>query len=242
MAEFPQILNADTALIAVPHVDRDGRRSDIGRMAAAARAAGARTLVDASLSIGSVPLDVTVAGPDLVVADTHHWLLGPEETALLWLSPELGDGLPERLRESIAPFGRGTLLALARSVGWLLMYIELPWVIARTQDLARELYAALLAIDGVQVEASGEHGAIAAFRIEDWDADQAAEELSRGVFAIIEADIEADLVRASVGAWNREDELARFIKRVAELAAHTPETLPRKPSLTVISGPEDLQT
>ena len=37
--------------------------------------------------------------------------------------------------------------------------------------------------------------------------------------------------------WNRESELTRFAERVAELAAHTPETLPRRPSLTVISGP-----
>ena len=37
-------------------------------------------------------------------------------------------------------------------------------------------------------------------------------------------------------AWNREDELDRFIGRVAELAAETPETLTRRPSLTVLSG------
>ena len=78
---------------------------------------------------------------------------------------------------------------------------------------------------------------MAAFRIDGWDAEQAAEELSRGVFAIVEADIEADVVRASVGAWNRESELGRFVERVAELAEHTPATLPRRPSLTVISGP-----
>jgi selenocysteine lyase/cysteine desulfurase len=240
LAELPQIFSADSALVAFPHVDVDGRKTDIGRVAASARAAGARTLVDASLSIGTVPLDVSSSGPDILIADTFHWLLGPEGVALAWLSPELGDEAPERLRASIAPFGRGALLALARSVGWLLMYIELPWVIDRTQALSRDLYEALSAIDGVHLEASGEHGAVAAFRIEAWDAEQAAEELSRGVFAIIEADIGADLVRASVGAWNREDEIARFIERVAELAAHTPETLPRKPTLTVISGSEGL--
>ena len=80
---------------------------------------------------------------------------------------------------------------------------------------------------------------VAAFRISGWDAEQAAEELSRGVFAIVEADTEADLIRASVGAWNRETELDRFLERVAEIAGHTPETLPRRPSLTVISGPID---
>ena len=69
--------------------------------------------------------------------------------------------------------------------------------------------------------------------VEAW---QAAEELSRSVFAIVEADAERDVLRISVGAWNREDELERFIARVAELASATPETLLRRPSLTVLSG------
>ena len=45
------------------------------------------------------------------------------------------------------------------------------------------------------------------------------------------------LLRISVGAWNREDELDRFVERVAELAANTPATLPRRPTLTIIHGP-----
>ncbi len=66
-----------------------------------------------------------------------------------------------------------------------------------------------------------------------------ADELSRSVFAIVEADSESDLVRVSVAAWNRERELERFVERLSEIAAHSPETLPRRPSLTVISGPID---
>ena len=75
-----------------------------------------------------------------------------------------------------------------------------------------------------------------AFRIAGWDAEQVADELSRSIFAITEADTGADLLRVSVGAWNREDELERFVERVAELAANTPASLPRRPSLTIIHG------
>ncbi len=49
-------------------------------------------------------------------------------------------------------------------------------------------------------------------------------------------DRDANALRVSVGAWNTEDELSRFVERVADLATHTPETLPRKPALTVISA------
>ena len=80
---------------------------------------------------------------------------------------------------------------------------------------------------------------MAAFRVAGWDAETVADELSRSIFAIVEADTETDLVRASVAAWNRESELERFVERVAEIAAHTPDSLPRRPSLTVISGPID---
>ena len=187
-----------------------------------------------------MPTDVAAMGADFVFADTHRWLLGPDAVAVLWVTPDLGKETPEWLRQAMAPFGRGQLLALARSVGWLLMYVELPWALDRTAALAEQLYEELAAVEGLEMVADpAAHGAVAAFRIARWDAASAGEELGRSVFAIVETDREADLVRASVGAWNRESELRRFTERVAELAAHTPETLPRRPSLTVLSGPVD---
>ena len=137
-------------------------------------------------------------------------------------------------------FARGSLLALARSVGWLLMYVELPWAVARTGRLARRLSESLASIHGVELaHGRSAHAALLAFRIAGWDADQAAEELSRSASVIADVDEEADVIRVSVGAWNREDELDRFVARVAELAAHTPADLPRRPSLTVLHGPRD---
>jgi selenocysteine lyase/cysteine desulfurase len=234
----PRILGGDVALVAMAHVDPMGRLADPGLVAAAARRAGALLLVDASLSVGALPLEVADLGADALIADVHAWLLGPEGLALAWLAPTLG-AAPARLSEATGRFGRGALLALARSVGWLLMYAELPWVVARTGRLAERLYEGLLAIDGVGVVADrASHGAMAAFRVEGWDADEAAEELSRSVFAIVDAPREAQVIRVSVGAWNLEDELDRFVERVAALASHTPSSLPRRPSLTVITGPD----
>ena len=233
----PQIIAADVAFVAMAHIDATGRVAEIARTGEAARKAGARLLVDASLSVGAIPVEVATFGADVVIAATHRWLLGPEAVTLAWLSPEMGAGATARLRSAVGPFGRGALLALARSVGWLLMYVELPWVLARTGQLAGRLYDALDAIDGIELLTPRDrHAALASFRIRGWDAVQAAEELSRSVFVILDTDAERDAVRASVGAWNREDELDRFMERVAELASHTPETLTRKPSLTVLSG------
>lgn len=240
LAELPGILPSNTALVAMAHVDRDGRLAEVGHAARVAHKAGARLLVDASLSAGALPTDVEEMGADVVVADAHRWLLGPEAVAISWFAPDLGRELPEWLRLASAPFARGSLLSLARSIGWLLMYVELPWAIERTVTLADQLYDDLAAIDGLQLMAGTDaHGAVVAFRIAGWDAEGVADELGRSIFAMVEADDEADLVRASVAAWNRESELERFVERVAEISRFTPETLPRRPSLTVLSGPLD---
>lgn len=238
LAKAPRIIPAEVRLVVMAHVDADGRLTDPAPAARAARKAGARLLVDAGMSVGAIPTDVDRMGADFVIADGHRWLLGPEAVAFAWITPDFGEEVPEWLRLARAPFGRGQLLALARSIGWLLMFVELPWAIVRTVELAERLYEDLGAIEGVELVADpAAHGAIATFRIRGWDAESAVDELSRSVFAIVEADAASGLVRASVGAWNRESELQRFVDRVAELAGHTPETLPRRPSLTVISGP-----
>ncbi|MEX1346077.1 MAG: aminotransferase class V-fold PLP-dependent enzyme [Candidatus Limnocylindrales bacterium] len=240
LTEIPDLFAAEVALVVVAHVDADGRLVDVGAAVARAQAAGARSLVDVSRSAGAMPVDVDALGADFLVTESHRWLLGPDALAALWITPALAREVPEWLRQASTSFPRGALLALARSVGWLLMYVELPWALDRTAALADQLYDGLGGIDGVELMADGEaHGALAAFRIEGWDAEAVAEELGRSIFAIVEADPEADIVRASVGAWNRESEIDRFVARVAEVAAHTPETLPRRPSLTVLSGPID---
>jgi selenocysteine lyase/cysteine desulfurase len=234
----PRILGTGVALVAMAHVDPLGRLIDPAPLAAAAHRAGARLLVDASLSVGALPLEVSGLGADALIADVHRWLLGPDALALVWLSPTLGDHVSTRLRDATGPFGRGTLLALARSVGWLLMYVELPWAIARTGRLARRLRGALVGVDGVTLLGDADDdAALIAFRVRGWDAESAADELSRSVFAMTDPEGEADVIRVSVGAWNREDELDRFVERVTDLATDSPATLPRKPSLTVISGP-----
>jgi selenocysteine lyase/cysteine desulfurase len=225
-------------LVAIAQVAGDGTLVEVERLAAVARAAGARVIVDASLTCGAIPLDVTGLGADAVVADAHRWLLGPEATAVTWLGPAFEESAPDTMRDASAPFARGTLVALARSVGWLLMYAELPWILARTATLVDRLIDGLAAVEGVELLTDREsHAALVAFRIADWSAEQAADELSRSIFAILEADLEPDRLRVGVGAWCRGDELDRFLERVRELAAHTPDTLPRRPTLTVLAGP-----
>ena len=123
---------------------------------------------------------------------------------------------------------------------YLMAQAERMALVARTGRLARRVYGSLASLEGVELQSGRTmHAALLAFRIRGWDAEQAVDELSRSAFVIADVEPARDAIRVSVGAWNREDELDRFVERVAEMAAHTPATLPRRPSLTVISGPAD---
>ena len=155
-------------------------------------------------------------------------------------TPDLDEELPEWLRQATAPFARGSLLALARSVGWLLMYVELPWAIDRTVELADRSTTTSPPSTAWSCSPPRTHTAPWPPSASPAGMPRASPMSSRAASSPSSRPTrEADVIRASVGAWNRESELERFVERVAELAAHTPETLPRRPSLTVISGPID---
>lgn len=72
-----------TKLIYVSHVStRTGRRIDINALADAAHAKGAQVLVDATHSLGIVP--VNAANIDYLVCSGYKWLLGTHLGILMW--------------------------------------------------------------------------------------------------------------------------------------------------------------
>ncbi|MFI5293198.1 MAG: aminotransferase class V-fold PLP-dependent enzyme, partial [Candidatus Limnocylindrales bacterium] len=109
VASAPRILANDVALVVLAAVDALGEIVDLPPVVAASRRVGARLLLDASLAAGAQPLRIRETGADAIVADVHHWLLGPEAVALVWLSPDLGEELPAALTAASGPFGRGAL-------------------------------------------------------------------------------------------------------------------------------------
>jgi selenocysteine lyase/cysteine desulfurase len=79
-------------LVAVSAVQSaDGRQVDLPAVQAAARAAGARLLLDTTQSCGWLPLDVRAV--DLVVCAAYKWLLCPRGVAFLRVLPDALDEL-----------------------------------------------------------------------------------------------------------------------------------------------------
>jgi selenocysteine lyase/cysteine desulfurase len=219
----------DAPIELVPHASAiDGALTPLDGLRDQAVAGGTRVVLDATLTAGAIPLNVEDLNVDAVVLAADRWLLGPEGTAALWLR-ERAAALVH-----VPALPRTTLVGLARSVGWLEMYVGLDWVYERTARLAARLRARLAAIEQLDVPTpSPPPSAIVSFRFAGWPAQAAAEELGRRVFALLRPLPEQELLRASVGWFNTEEELDRLADAVLLLAGHTPDTLPRRPPLVV---------
>ena len=95
----------------------------------------------------------------------------------------------------------------------------------------------LAAIDGVEVITPLDRMAtLVSFRIRGWSPDAALEELSARVFAVARTVPLVDAIRISVGFFTSEAEINRFVGCVELLAAHRPDTLPPRRTLTILSG------
>jgi len=225
--------------VVAAHVDADtGALLDTRPVAARAHAAGALVVLDSGWSVGAVPVDAPGTGADIVLVDGHRWLLGPEGVTAAWVSDRID---VVRAAARLDPLPRASLLGLARSVGWLLMYVGLPWAFERTERLTHRLVHALSAIDGVELAGPVEGLATTVpFRITGWPVDEAATELGRRCFAVLDADERRGLLRAGVGAWLREEDLDRFVAAIGDLARYSPETLPRRPMLTLLGDDDHL--
>jgi selenocysteine lyase/cysteine desulfurase len=187
--------------------------------------------LDCSLSAGVLPLDVAKLDSDFVVVPSDRWLLGPEGLRAVWIGPrprEAGVDVPE------PEVGRTQILGLARSVGWLEMYVGLPWIYERTASLAARLKAALEAINGLESLTPDSFASTICFRLPAWPTDQVLDELRRRAFAIVSATPNGNAVRASLAWFNTEEEIDRFVSAVSEIAAHTPDTLPKRKTLEVL--------
>jgi selenocysteine lyase/cysteine desulfurase len=90
-----EVIDERTAVVSTPQVHwTDGSWIDLPTVAQRARDVGAALVVDASQSLGAVPLDVRTLRPDAVLSVGYKWLLGPFGRSYLWLAPQHREGRP----------------------------------------------------------------------------------------------------------------------------------------------------
>jgi selenocysteine lyase/cysteine desulfurase len=184
-------------------------------------------LLDGAQGVGAVPVDVAALGCDAYAGAGQKWLCGSDGTGMLYVSPSLrervqvtrrgypnladpSEGLEAQLHEDGRRFDSLSLSAetvacalaatkLLESAGW-------PAVHERARTLAARL-AELLGERSIEVAPRGA-STLVSFTSADPEVERAR--LAEG--GVVLRDIPGrPWLRASVGAWNNEDDLERLL-------------------------------
>ncbi len=226
-ADVADAIGPRTALVAVSHVCWiDGRRAPAGLAEA-----GVPVLLDGAQGVGAVAVDVAALGCDLYAGSGQKWLCGPDGLGMLWVSPALRDRLAATRRSYLtfsnpdagldaplhatarrfdAPVASAEALAFALAAHDVLGVAGWPAVHARAAALADTL-ASRLAEAGRTV-APRDDTTLVAFHSDD----PPAEKGRLAAQGIAVRDLPGlPLLRASVGAWNDEGDIARLAAALA---------------------------
>lgn len=258
LAAFEAAITADTRLVSISHVLwTTGAVMPVARIAALAHDRGAFVVVDGAQAAGAIPFRFDELGADLYAFPAQKWLLGPEGMGALIADPSSIDRLVPALggfftferadstgdavwwgdgrRFEATGFHRPSVVGMARSIGWLSMYVGLEFVHRRGMAMAALAVARLGTIPGVRVLTPVHAMAtLVTFRIDGWPAQTALDELGSRVFAIARTIPSLDALRISIGFFTTDEELERFAEAVALLASCTPETLPPRRLLAIL--------
>ena len=258
IAAFDAAIAPGTRLVSLSHVAwTTGATLPIAAIAEIAHARGALVVVDGAQAAGAIPTRFDELDVDFYAMPAQKWLLGPEGMGALvvgpralerltpaiagWFSFETVDGQgtgvwwPDARRFEWPMFHRPSVVGMARSIGWLSMFVGLDFVYARGMATARRAAARLAGIPGVTVLTPTDRmGNLITFSIAGWPAADALEELGRRTFAIARTIVSLDAIRISVAFFTSDEELERFAEGVELLASHTPETLPPRRTLAML--------
>jgi selenocysteine lyase/cysteine desulfurase len=230
--ELPRELRADTRFVVCSHVSwATGRAMDTAPLAASE----AIVALDGAQGLGAVPLDMGELGCDFYAASGQKWLCGPGGMGYLYANPELVPDLPapwagyhsledsqRGLEPALWPDARrlGTGFPVPHHVEWAhasLDVLEEPGFarvyedgIARADRLAERLRER-----GVTVAPRGAT-TLVSFEVPD---PPAFSERAAGEGVIVRGIPGRRLARASVGAWNRDEEVDRLVELAVTAAS-----------------------
>ena len=177
---------------------------------------------------------------DVYAIPAQKWLLGPEGMGAVAISPGARERLapswgghftfetisgtgeaawwPDARRFEASNYHRPSIVGMARSIGWLSMFVGLDWIYARGMAMARLAADRLAAIDGVEVVTPRDRMAtLVTFRIAGWEPQAALDELAARVFAVARTVTLLDALRISVGFFNTDDEIEEALNILASL-------------------------
>lgn len=196
--DFAPLFRPNTKAVVCTHASNlTGNMLDIARIAEIAHAHGALLIVDASQTAGTVPIDMTALGVDVLCFTGHKGLMGPQGTGGLCIRPGVDIRPLLRGGSGVHSFDRhqpesyptrleaGTLnshgiAGLDAAVDYLLE-VGVEAIRQKEQSLMRRFYKGVRHIDGVTVYGDfspSQRAAIVALNIRDYDSAEIADVLS----------------------------------------------------------------
>jgi L-cysteine/cystine lyase len=226
-----------TRMVAVSHVLwTTGRVLDLAPLAESAHAVGARLLVDGAQSVGAIGVDAPASGADAYAFSGQKWLLGPQGTGGLWVSPELlpslwpaqssywnlEQGQVGQFRQDAGRVDGGTLdtaplAGITAAIEWVESQPggRAGWV-EQTARNAQAARARLRTVPGLTLGAHDNDDApLIAFTIES-EPDSVALAGRLGEQGILTRSIPGTpWLRVSIGAWTTPDEVEQLAQALA---------------------------
>jgi L-cysteine/cystine lyase len=235
LQEIPDAVGEATKLIACSHVSwHSGAVAPVAAIVAAARAREIPVLLDGAQGVGAVPVDVATLGVAAYAGSGQKWMCGPVGCGMLWIAPQWSDhvaaltpayrGLAHHdlgidadlvttaLRHDLPSQDLATVAAAAAAFD-ILADAGLRAVQERAIALAGQLASSLSAA-GFAVVPRGETTLVSWAAGGDEEAVAVRDRLQAAGVTIRDLPGTGRL-RASVGAWNDEDDLQRLLTALA---------------------------
>jgi selenocysteine lyase/cysteine desulfurase len=90
IGKIAEQVDSATAAVCISHIQYlTGHLLDLADLAALAHENGAVLIIDATQSAGQVPIDVSAAGVDVLIAGSYKWLCSTFGAAICYLSPQI---------------------------------------------------------------------------------------------------------------------------------------------------------
>ena len=220
--ELAEAIGPRTRVVSLSHITSPTALVlPVAEICAAAREAGALSIVDGAHAPGQLPLDLEALGADVYAGNCHKWLCAPKGAGFLWARPEH----QRWIEPLVVSWGYGAETSFAERHGWQgtrdpAAFLAVPAAIEahRTFDLERCRRLAASFHDRLPPVGATPAPQMWASELPSGNADELQRELyERGIEVPVKEWEGRRLLRVSIAPYNEAADVERLLAALDEL-------------------------